>query len=232
MEGLDTEWSHPSSQQIITYTNIPNGNFRLKVRMYNNSLSQIVDERTLDIHVIPLYWQTWWFRLVVFIIIMSITFFVLKFYINRLKQRHAEDKIRFFTNTAHDLRTSITLINAPIQELNKEKELSDKGHYYLNLATEQSERLSNVATQLLDFQKVDMGKGQLFLVMVDIVNLVYRRKTMFKSTAGKKNVILEFVSNRESYMSAVDELKIEKVVDNLISNAIKYSHTMVEWNLH
>ena len=48
---------------------------------------------------------------------------------------------------------------------------------------------------------------------------------MFKSTAGKKNVILEFVSNRESYMSAVDELKIEKVVDNLISNAIKYSHT-------
>ncbi|MDE8698234.1 hypothetical protein PZH42_30230, partial [Bacteroides cellulosilyticus] len=44
--------------------------------MYNNSLSQIVDERTLDIHVIPLYWQTWWFRLVVFIIIMSITFFV------------------------------------------------------------------------------------------------------------------------------------------------------------
>ena len=225
MEGLDTEWSHPSNQQIITYTNIPNGNFRLKVRMYNNSLSQIVDERTLDIHVIPLYWQTWWFRLVVFIIIMSITFFVLKFYINRLKQRHAEDKIRFFTNTAHDLRTSITLINAPIQELNKEKELSDKGHYYLNLATEQSERLSNVATQLLDFQKVDMGKGQLFLVMVDIVNLVYRRKTMFKSTAGKKNVILEFVSNRESYMSAVDELKIEKVVDNLISNAIKYSHT-------
>jgi DNA-binding response OmpR family regulator len=219
------EWSHPSSQQIITYTNIPNGNFRLKVRMYNNSLSQIVDERTLDIHVIPLYWQTWWFRLVIFIIIMSTTFFVLKFYINRLKQRHAEDKIRFFTNTAHDLRTSITLINAPIQELNKEEELSEKGHYYLNLAMEQSERLSNVATQLLDFQKVDMGKGQLFLVMVDIVNLVYRRKTMFKSTAGKKNVILEFVSNKESYMSAVDELKIEKVVDNLISNAIKYSHT-------
>ena len=225
MEGLDVEWSHPSSQQIITYTNIPNGNFRLKVRMYNNSLSQIVDERTLDIHVIPLYWQTWWFRLVIFIIIMSTTFFVLKFYINRLKQRHAEDKIRFFTNTAHDLRTSITLINAPIQELNKEEELSEKGHYYLNLAMEQSERLSNVATQLLDFQKVDMGKGQLFLVMVDIVKLVYRRKTMFKSTAGKKNVILEFVSNRESYMSAVDELKIEKVVDNLISNAIKYSHT-------
>lgn len=224
MEGLDAEWSHPSNQQVITYTNIPNGDFLLKIRMYDNSLSQIVDERSLDIHIIPLYWQTWWFRLIVSILIIGIIFLVLKFYINRLKQRHAEDKIRFFTNTAHDLRTSITLINAPIQELNKEKELSEKGHYYLNLATEQSERLSNVATQLLDFQKVDMGKGQLFLVMTDIVNLVYRRKTMFKSTAGKRNIILEFSTNKESYISAVDELKIEKVVDNLISNAIKYSH--------
>lgn len=234
MEGLDAEWSHPSGQQMIAYTNIPDGDFRLKVRMYNNSLSQIVDERTLDIHVIPLNWQTWWFRLIIFITIISITSFALKFYINRLKQRHAEDKIRFFTNTAHDLRTSITLINAPIRELNKEKDLSDKGHYYLHLATEQSERLSNVATQLLDFQKVDMGKGQLFLVMVDIVGLVYRRKTMFKSTAEQKNIMLEFVSDKESYMSAVDELKIEKVVDNLISNAIKYSHTggKVELALH
>lgn len=224
MEGHDTGWSHPSNQQIITYTNIPNGDFKLRIKMYDNSLSQVVDERTLGIHIIPLYWQTWWFRFILSIIIISILFFVLKFYINRLKQRHAEDKIRFFTNTAHDLRTSITLINAPIQELNKEKGLSEKGHYYLNLATEQSERLSNVTTQLLDFQKVDMGKGQLFLVMTDIVNLVYRRKTMFKSTAGKRNILLEFSSNKESYMSAVDELKIEKVVDNLISNAIKYSH--------
>ncbi len=224
MEEFDTDWSHPSNQRIITYTNIPNGDFKLKIRMYDNSLSQVVDERTLDIHVIPLYWQTWWFRLVLSIIILSIITFFLKFYINRLKQRHTEDKIRFFTNTAHDLRTSITLINAPIHELNKEKELSEKGHYYLHLATEQSERLSNVATQLLDFQKVDMGKGQLFLVMTDIVDLVYRRKTMFRSTAGKRNITLEFSSNRKSYMSAVDELKIEKVVDNLMSNAIKYSH--------
>lgn len=234
MEGLDAEWTHPSNQQIITYTNIPNGNFQLKIRMYDNSLSHLIDERMLHIDIIPPFWQTWWFYLAVFILIISIAFFVLKLYINRLKQRHAEDKIRFFTNTAHDLRTSITLINAPISELNKEKQLSEKGHYYLNLATEQSERLSNVATQLLDFQKVDMGKGQLFLVMTDIVDLVYRRKTMFKSTADKKNVVLTFSSDCESYLSAVDELKIEKVVDNLISNAIKYSHEggVVEVNLN
>lgn len=109
--------------------------------------------------------------------------------------------------------------------MNKENSLSDKGRYFLNLATEQSSRLSFVATQLLDFQKVDVGKGQVFLIMSDVVNLVSRRKSMFEATANKKNITLQFSTNSESYPTAIDELKIEKVVDNLISNAIKYSHT-------
>ena len=224
MEGLDMEWSQPSNLSVINYTNIPRGDFELKVRMYDSALSQVIDERSLIIHVIPPFWGTWWFRLILFAIIMGIIFFALKTYTNRLKQRHTEDKIRFFTNTAHDIRTSLTLINAPIDELNKEKNLSEEGRYYLNLATEQSGRLSFVATQLLDFQKVDVGKGQVFLVMTDIVALVYRRKSMFAAAAKKKNVYLEFSSNKETYLTALDELKIEKVVDNLISNAIKYSN--------
>lgn len=224
MEGLDTEWTHPSSYRIVTYTNMPNGELRLRVRMYDNSLSEVIDERTLNVHIIPPYWDTWWFRLLAFIALAALVSFLLRFYINRLKQRHTEDKIRFFTNTAHDIRTSLTLISAPIEELNKEKGLSEKGRHYLDMATEQSGRLSFVATQLLDFQKVDVGKGQLFLVMTDVVNLVYRRQAIFAAAAKKKGVALEFTTNQEAFVTAVDELKIEKVVDNLISNAIKYSH--------
>ncbi|MDH6311019.1 signal transduction histidine kinase/CheY-like chemotaxis protein/ligand-binding sensor domain-containing protein [Dysgonomonas sp. PFB1-18] len=224
MEGLDTEWSQPTNIPVINYTNIPSGIFELKIRMYDSSISQVIDERLLTIKVVPPFWKTWWFSLILFSIIAGIIFFTLKIYINRLKQRHTEDKIRFFTNTAHDIRTSLTLINAPIEELNKEKNLSEKGQYYLNLATEQSGRLSFVATQLLDFQKVDIGKGQVFLMMTDIVNLVSQRKSMFAAAAKKQNINLEFQSSKESYITAVDELKIEKVVDNLISNAIKYSH--------
>ncbi|MDU1892998.1 MAG: two-component regulator propeller domain-containing protein [Dysgonomonas sp.] len=233
LEGIDNDWSPPSDLRFINYANIPSGNFELKIRMLDNSLSQIIDERMLSIQIVPPYWDTWWFRLIVFTIIGIITFFILKIYTNRLKQRHAEDKIRFFTNTAHDIRTSLTLIKAPIEELNKEKSLSDKGQYYLNLATEQSNRLSFVTTQLLDFQKVDIGKGQVFLIMVNIVELVSRRISMFEATAKKDNINLVFSSDKDVYITAVDELKFEKVVDNLISNAIKYSHphSNVEINL-
>lgn len=225
MEGLEKEWSAPTLRRIITYTNLPYGKFNLRIKLFDNSLTHVLDERVIAIRIVPPFWATWWFKVILTIILGSIIYWILKFYTNKLKQQHSEDKIRFFTTTAHDLRTSLTLIQAPLQELSNEPQISGKGKYYLNLATEQSGRLSFVATQLLDFQKVDVGKGQLFLVMSDIVQLVNSRKTMFETACMKKNIKLTFTSNTESYLSAVDELKIEKVIDNLISNALKYSHS-------
>lgn len=224
LEGLDEEWSQPSNQQMITYTNIPNGDFQLRVRMYDNTHSQLIDERSLQLHIVPPFWKAWWFRLALVILILSMLVYFLRIYTNRLQQKHAKDKIRFFTNMAHDMRTSLTLINAPIEELNKDAELSEKSRYYLDLATVQSERLSLVATQLLDFQKVDIGKEQLFLSMADVVRLLYQRVHIFGTSAKKKNIELIVSSDRDSYTTAIDEVKIEKVIDNLLSNAIKYSY--------
>ena len=224
MKGLDKDWNALSNHKLITYTNLPSGSYDLQIRMYDNSLSTIIDERVIHIRIIPPFWQAWWFRLFLFVAAMAIVYFSLKYYANKLKQEHNEDKIRFFATTAHEIRTSLTLISAPIEELSNEKQLSAKGSYFLNLAKEQTGRMLFVATQLLDFQKVDIGKGQVFLVMVDVVKLVQRRISMFETTASKMGLTLEFKSNQTSYLTAVDELKIEKVIDNLISNAIKYSH--------
>lgn len=224
LEGLDTEWSLPSSLQMITYTHIPNGDFQLRIRMYDSTLSQMIDERSLQLHIIPPFWKTWWFRLVIAILILSVFIYLLRAYTNRLQQKHARDKIRFFTNMAHDIRTSLTLINAPVEELNKDPDLSARSRYYLDLATVQSDRLSLVATQLLDFQKVDTGKEQLLLSTVDIVKLLYQRVHIFETSAKKKKIELIVSSNRDNYITAIDEVKIEKVIDNLLSNAIKYSY--------
>lgn len=224
MEGLDKEWNQPSTHRIITYTNIPGRDFDLKIKMYNSSLSEIIDERTIKLKMIPPFWKTWWFLTITFVALSSIFYLYLWYYINNLKRVHSEEKIRFFANTAHDIRTSLTLINAPIEEINKEPNLSDKVHYFLNLAIEQTRRLSSISTQLLDFQKTDSGKGQLSLSMVDIVKLISLRIIMFESYAKSKDIELVFSSDKDSFMTAVDEALIEKIVDNLISNAIKYSN--------
>lgn len=223
LEGLDREWSKPSDNRIVTYTNLPSGDFRLVVRMYDSSLSRIIEERELHLHMIPPFWEKWWFRALFIVFILSIASVLVAYYIDRLNKRHSEEKIRFFTNTAHDIRTSLTLINGPIEELHKEENLSDHALHCLDLATEQAQRLSAVVTQLMDFQKVDVGKEKINLRMVDVVRLIHNRVLMFESYAGSRDIQLQFNSNVPNYETAVDETMIERVVDNLISNAVKYS---------
>jgi signal transduction histidine kinase/DNA-binding response OmpR family regulator/ligand-binding sensor domain-containing protein len=223
LEGFDKDWSSPSGNRIITYTNIPSGKFNLKIKLYDSSLSNVMAERSIAIKLIPPFWRTGWFWMLIAMVISAIIVLYLLYYINRLKQEHTEEKVRFFTNTAHDIRTSLTLIKAPVEELGKEKNLTESGKYYLNLAIEQVRQLSSVVTQLMDFQKVDIGKEHLLLSVTDLVKLVSNRKIMLDSYAKSKNIELVFATDRESYFTAVDEPKMEKVIDNLISNAIKYS---------
>jgi Signal transduction histidine kinase len=186
LEGFDNSWSQPSENRFIHYSNIPNGTYVLKIRLYDCSLSHVIVERSLCITVVPPFWKTWWFELFLFAFIVGVIYLSLKYYIERFKQQHNEEKIRFFTNTTHDIRTSLTLIKAPIEELSKEQNMSDAGQYYLSLATEQARRLSTVVTQLMDFQKVDIRKEHLVLGMVDIVGLIEHRRLMFESFAKNK----------------------------------------------
>jgi len=225
MEGFDSDWVPPTSNRIITYTNIPSGKFTLKVKLLDNSMTHIISERSMVIHLIPPFWRTGWFWTLIITVMLGVILLYLSYYINKLKQKHAEEKIRFFTNTAHEIRTSLTLIKSPVEELSKETNLTESGKYYLRLAIEQARRLSSVVTQLMDFQKADIEKEQLSLTMIDIVGLVSNRRSMFDSLAGSNNIELVFHSDRESYITAIDESKMEKIIDNLISNAVKYSHS-------
>lgn len=224
LEGLDADWTVPSDNRIITYTNLPSGSFVLKIRMLDSSMTQLISERSVSIHLVPPFWLTVWFLVLVIVILSTIVLLYLMYYINSLKQKHTEEKVRFFTNTAHDIRTSLTLIKAPVEELTKEHNISETGKYYLQLANEQSQRLSAVVTQLMDYQKADVGKEHLSLAMTDIVNLISNRCILFGSLAKNNQIELVFHSDAENYLSAVDEQKMEKIIDNLISNAIKYSH--------
>jgi signal transduction histidine kinase/CheY-like chemotaxis protein/ligand-binding sensor domain-containing protein len=223
MEGLDQEWSKPTNSRILSYSNIPSGTYSLQIRMIDSSLTTVIAQRTIILHVIPPFWSTWWFRILIFAFLIVLSIFLFTYYIDRLKKKHSEEKIRFFANTAHEIRTSLTLIKGPVEELNKEAGLSDKAFYYLHLATEQTQRLLKVVTQLMDFQKVDIGKEKLSLSMVDLVKTIENRVMMFESYARTKNIELKFSSNVSKFVTAVDEAMIEKVIDNLISNAIKYS---------
>jgi signal transduction histidine kinase/CheY-like chemotaxis protein/ligand-binding sensor domain-containing protein len=223
-DGLGDVWSEPSSNRILTFANLPSGTYELQIRMYNNSLSQVIDERNILVRVNYPFWETWWFYMIIIIVAAGILYFTLRYQISLIQKRHSEEKVEFFANTAHEIRTALTLIGGPVEEIKKEVNLSERGRYYLSLATDQVNNLLKIATQLLDFQKFDKGKEELRLEVVNIVELIKQRISMFESYAQNNNVKLSFQSEVEIGMTAIDIDKMAKVFDNLISNAIKYSH--------
>ncbi|QIA08083.1 hybrid sensor histidine kinase/response regulator transcription factor [Draconibacterium halophilum] len=224
IDGLDEEWSKPVDNRILSYSNIPYGTYTIHLRMVDNSITGVIAERQIKVQIVPPFWKTIWFNILVLLFVAGLGIFSIYFYVDRLKKKHSEEKIRFFANTAHDIRTSLTLVNGPIEELNKESGLSDKGSNYLHLATEQVHRLSKVVTQLLDFQKVDIGKERMAFTSVDIVKMVEDRVMMFESHAKSRGIDLVFKANCRKFETSVDERMIQKVIDNLISNGIKYSN--------
>lgn len=223
LEGLDKDWNQTTNNRVITYTNIPSENFVLKIRLYDNSLSTIITERSMHISIKPPFWGTWWFIIITYLLISSLIYLFIRYYINLNRQLHTEEKVRFFTTLAHDIRTSLTLIKSPIEELTKEKNLSESGSYYLNLSIKQTKRLTEVVTQLMDFQKVDIGKGQFSPALIDLVRLIENRIPMFESMAKSKDIEFTFTTNQTKYVTALDEVMIEKIIDNLVSNAFNYS---------
>lgn len=224
LDGLDKSWTRPSDNRTITYTNIPNGTNSLFIRLYDSSSSRIIAERKLVIKMIPPFWRTFWFWFANLIIAGLILFLLFDYYIKSLKQKHNEEKVKFFVNTAHDIRTTLTLVKAPVDELNKESGLSANGKYFLETATAQLKHLLSVFNQLMDFQKADVNKEKLSLTNIDVVNIINKRKYLFETYAISRNIKLDFHHDSDILISAIDEPKFEKILDNLLSNAIKYSN--------
>jgi signal transduction histidine kinase/AraC-like DNA-binding protein len=224
LDGLDSDWSDPSDMRYAIYNGLHSGEYKLEIRMWDSSSWQIIDTRSLDIEIFPPFWAAWWFRLAVAVALSAAVIGLIRLYLNHQRQQHIRDKLKFFTQMAHDIRTSLTLVSAPVEQLNNSPELPVGMKYLSSLAVEQSSKLSTVVTQLLDFEKVDLGKDKIHPAMTDIVELLSGRIVLFCEASAKQGITINFSHNRDSYLTAVDEAKIEKAIDNLISNAVKYSH--------
>lgn len=220
LTGQDKTWNAYSTNRYINYTNLPAGEYTLCIRLYDGS---ILAQRTLNIVVKPPFWHTLWFRLLLLSISIGLLGLGIRYYLQQLHRRYADEKIRFFTRMAHDMRTSLMLIKAPVEELHKEKALSAWGNQCLKLASEQATRLTDTATQLLDFEKLDVGREQPVFAPINIVDLIERRIQLYKAYAAGQQIELRAHFSHNDYWIEADARMMKRVVDNLLSNAVKYA---------
>ncbi len=135
-----------------------------------------------------------------------------------------QSKLMFFTNVSHDLRTPLTLIAGPVEQLEKADYLTPSHHTLMKIADKNVKILRRLINQILDFRKYENGKLQVNLTEVHIADLISDWAESFVEVARKREIKLTIdITPDPSVTLAIDTEKIERVFFNLMSNAIKYT---------
>ena len=231
LQGLEEEWNEADNNRSASYINLPAGKYQLQVKSTNSDGVWTDNVRTMSVHVLPTFWETYWAWLLYFVlfILFTATIVYVLFYIYRLRhrvdmeQQLANIKLRFFTDISHELRTPLTLISSPVTEVLENEPLSPSAREHLTLVHQNTERMLRLMNQILDFRKIQNQKMKLLIEETDLVPLLQKVMNNFRLIAEEKHINYQLHTKVESVYSWVDRDKFEKIFFNLLSNAFKYT---------
>lgn len=238
LEGFNREWNEPSVIRSATYTNLNPGDYILKIKRVVPGFENNGNELQLNITILPPYWKTRWFLLIILITIVLLIYVIVRFALNREKIKHQlvlerinarklhefdMMKLKFFTNISHEIRTPLTLILGPLDKLINKDIPKDEMKENLHLMQRNAKNLDKLISQLLDFRKLQTGNLKLNLTEADIVDFIRTIVDSFNDYAVEKGITLKFNTLKKSLNAAFDSDKVEKILNNLISNSFKFT---------
>mgnify|MGYP002731056647 FL=1 len=222
LEGYDRNWSKRSSYQLARFVNLPSGNYVLHVKAICRSNGRELGATSLKISIAQPWWNTWWARIVYLCILTAILYFAWQYYKERLQRKYYDEKINFFVNTAHNIRTPLSLVLAPLVELSKDSHLSEKSRGFLDMAQRNGNKLLKMVTELLDFQKVEQSAEQVRLQDVELPMFLRLQVEKFIVAAQEKHIHLS-LETCPLHLVHTDVKMMDLILENLLSNAIKYT---------
>jgi len=238
LEGFDNGWTEPSVNRSATYTNLDPGEYTFRVKTVSIDRQESNAGPVLTIVVLPPYWQAWWFRTLLFFAIVGLFYLLIAFLVNKeklkndlvlerlkAKKLHELDmmKLRFYTNISHEIRTPLTLILGPLEKMknNMLPPSEIKGH--VELMHRNATQLHQLINQLLDFRKLETGNLKLILTSGDLVSYISEIVNSFDKYAEEKEIELKFNSLKKRIITNFDTDKVAKIMNNLLSNAFKFT---------
>jgi signal transduction histidine kinase/DNA-binding response OmpR family regulator len=238
LQGFDKDWIDIGNSRRANYTNLDPGDYVFKVIGSNSDGVFNTIGKELKIKILPPYWKTNWVRFLVLIAILSLFYIIYLFIINREKLKHQlvferqsarkfqeVDRLKhqFFMNISHEIKTPLSLITGPLNQLLANGAVDEKERNLLTIIERNTKNLSKLVSQLLDYRRLETGNLKLNLKQGNLVIFVQEIVNSFSTIALEKNVSLDFQVYQKSLFLSFDEDKIEKILNNLISNAIKYT---------
>ncbi|NUN10372.1 MAG: response regulator [Ignavibacteriaceae bacterium] len=241
MEGADQSvipYDAANKLFYASWANLKPGNYNLSIQVQDDEM--IIGEENrfvFAVTVLPYWYQRWWAYLIYGLGVLLLAFVYTRMRVKNLAKEHdlslrnleiqklsELDKLKskFFANISHELRTPLTLILGPVENLLAEaKEKNSKES--LNLIRRNAYRLLRLVDLLLQYSRFEAGTIKLQTAEMNIVPLITRVASYFTSPAVKKNVSISIESEKEVITGFFDEEKMEHIVQNLISNALKFT---------
>jgi len=238
LEGVDKQWIYvETGRNFAVYSQLKKGKYTFLVKSTDDNQLWSNEVTRLDIIRKPAFYETDWAYISYALITGLILFAALRIYINRIKLRNElhiaqmekekseeliQTKLRFFTNIGHEFRTPLTLIMTPLSRLIDR--LTDEGLKQKLISIHRNaEDMLGLINQLLDFRKLEMGGEKLKLSCDDFVKFAEYIYLTFKDVAAGKSIHFTFESDVKQLFMVFDKKKVNKIINNLYSNALKFT---------
>ncbi|BEG97907.1 hybrid sensor histidine kinase/response regulator transcription factor [Bacteroides sedimenti] len=237
LEGYDKDWNYLTDGRTVFYSNLPSGNYVLKVKAANSDGKWNEAPTELKIRIMPVWYKSWWAIILFMAIAAGITMLVFRYLLmrknmeaqlhlermeNDKQQELSQMKLRFFINMSHELRTPLTLIQAPLQELLSR--INDKwARKQLEHIERNANRLLHMVNQLMDYRRAELGVLQLKAAERDLNETLQPIILLFDKIARRKKIEYIFQSEIEKKKMLFDPNYLEIIVNNLLSNAFKFT---------
>ncbi|AZQ61318.1 hybrid sensor histidine kinase/response regulator [Flammeovirga pectinis] len=236
LEGIDDDWESISKlHHSATYKKLSPGTYIFKIRASKRYQDQ--PNKILKIVIRSPWWAST-FAIIAYIIFFILAIFLLrKLMMGQMKMQNqlelekykreendqlTQQKITFFTNVSHELRTPLTLIKSPLEFMISEED-DPKKLTMLTRMKNNSDRLGRLVNQVLDLRKIEQGGETLNTHQYDIVQFVKSIQDHFEEASLKRGLQVKFTAPFDHYIQEIDVTKMEKVIYNLYSNAIKFT---------
>lgn len=246
MENIDDGWIYTRNNHSASYAKLPPGKYTFKVRASNNDGIWSDDVRTIDIEILSPWWASLFAIIIYIVLFLVISYLSLRYSLKKYKKRNKEKqklfeiekekelyetKVNFFTEIAHEIRTPVTLINGPLETIMNTEIADKKVKHNLEIIENNTKHLLNLINQLLDFRKVDSDRFLLHCKDIDLDKFVDDIKKRYEGqwATGKKEFNVIYRPARNHIIA--DKEALTKIFDNMLSNAIKYSHRQIEMEI-
>lgn len=216
----------------LTLTHLTPGTYNIRIQATLNGAQSKVKEITIVVHH-PWYFS-WWAKTIYLLIIIYVCWWLYRNMkarqqdkLDLQKHKHAEEmndaKLRFFIDLSHEIRTPMTLITSPLGDLMSEDNDPHRNAIYATIKRN-AERILHIVNQIMDMRKIDKGQMKMQMQETNIVGFINEICSLFAYTARNKGINLSFMHDGIDKLSAwVDRTALDKVMMNLLSNAMKYT---------